>query len=231
MNKHIIITGASRGIGYETAKYLVDEGCSVTAIARSENRLNDLQEYSPDNIFILPLDITENDASKVIHEHLDNHQKVIDGFIHNAGSLINKPFAKLTDEDWENQIAVNLMAPVRLTRDLVSQFNEHAHIVNISSMGGFQGSDKFPGLSAYSASKGALSILTECLGVELNEYNIRVNCLCLGAVQTEMLQEAFPGIEAPLNPSEIARFIGDFTMKAGTFMNGKILPVALTNPE
>lgn len=230
MSKHILITGASRGIGLETAKFLVNRDCSVTAIARSEDKLNQLRAYAPEQIFPLALDITDGDASKIIQEHLDDHQLSIDGFIHNAGSLVNKPFIEQTDEDWEKQLSVNLMAPVRLTKKLIHQFTEGSHIVNISSMGGFQGSEKFPGLSAYSTLKGALAILTECLAVELSEYGIKANCLCLGAVQTEMLETAFPGIDAPVNPVEMGRFVGDFTLNASTFMNGKILPVALNNP-
>lgn len=230
MSKHILITGASRGIGYETAKYLTNQNCSITAIARSEDKLNQLRAYAPEQIFALPLDITQDGAADQIQQHLDGHQLSIDGLIHNAGLLINKPFLEQTDEDWQRQLSVNLMAPIRLTRSLISLFSDDSHIVNIGSMGGFQGSEKFPGLSAYSTVKGALAILTECLALELTDYNIKVNCLCLGAVQTEMLETAFPGIEAPVNPTEMARYIGDFTIKAGTFMNGKILPVALNNP-
>lgn len=230
MSKHILITGASRGIGYETAKYLADENCSITAIARSEDKLDQLRAYAPEQIFPLALDITQDDAANIIQTHLSDHQLSIDGFIHNAGLLINKPFLEQTDEDWERQLSVNLMAPVRLTKALIAQFNDDSHIVNIGSMGGFQGSEKFPGLSTYSTAKGALAILTECLALELSDYNIKVNCLCLGAVQTEMLETAFPGIAAPINPTEMASFVGDFTIKANTFMNGKILPVALNNP-
>ncbi|MDZ7718466.1 MAG: SDR family oxidoreductase [Balneolaceae bacterium] len=231
MSKHILITGASKGIGNETAKYLANQNCSITAIARSEDKLNQLRAYAPEQIFPLSLDITQDGAAYQIKEHLENHQLAIDGLIHNAGLLINKPFLEQSDKDWERQISVNLMAPVRLTRSLISMFNKNSHIVNISSMGGFQGSEKFPGLSAYSTVKGALAILTECMALELADYNIKANCLCLGAVQTEMLETAFPGIEAPVNPAEMARYIGDFTIKADTFINGKILPIALNNPE
>ena len=231
MKKHVIITGASRGIGYETAKYLADAGCTITVIARSDEKLNTLKSHKPDSIFPLPLDITSDDASSRINEHLKQNSLTIDGLIHNAGLLINKPFTKLSDSDWHSQMAVNILAPVRLTRDLLPFFNENAHILNISTMGGFQGSAKFPGLSAYSTSKGALSILTECLAVELAEQNIACNCLCLGAVQTEMLQEAFPGMKAPVEPEQMGEFVGNFALNAHKFFNGKILPVALNNPS
>jgi 3-oxoacyl-[acyl-carrier protein] reductase len=231
MKKHVIVTGASRGIGYETAKYLADAGCTITVIARSEEKLNMLKSHNPDRILPLPLDITSDDASNRINEHLKQNSLKIDGLIHNAGLLINKPFSELSDSDWKSQMEVNIMAPVRLTRDLLPFFNDHSHILNISTMGGFQGSAKFPGLSAYSTTKGALSVLTECLAVELAGQNISCNCLCLGAVQTEMLQEAFPGMNAPVEPEQMGEFVGNFLLSANKFFNGKILPVALNNPS
>ena len=123
------------------------------------------------------------------------------------------------------------MAPVTLTRELLPFFTSGGHILHISSMGGFQGSDKFPGLSAYSTTKGALATLTECLAVELTEQNIQVNCLCLGAVQTEMLNQAFPGIQAPVHAEQMGEHIASFAIHGNKFYNGKVLPVALNNPS
>lgn len=230
MEKHIIITGASRGIGYEAAVILANRGCKVTAIARSENKLKKLHQTNPGLISVLSLNITQPGSVQAISEYLEKNRLSIDGLIHNAGILVNKPFSDLTDEDWQLQIDVNLMGPVRLTRDLLPHFAEGAHILNISSMGGFQGSDKFPGLSGYSASKGALTILTECLAAELTGKMIAVNCLCLGAVQTEMVEQAFPGIKAPVLPEQMGTYLADFIMNGHHFYNGKILPVALSNP-
>jgi NAD(P)-dependent dehydrogenase (short-subunit alcohol dehydrogenase family) len=105
-----------------------------------------------------------------------------------------------------------------------------SHIVNIASMGGFQGSSKYKGLSYYSASKAALACLTECLATEFQESKIKVNCLALGAVQTEMFEAAFPGNKAPVKAHEMAEFIADFALKGHKFFNGKILPVATNNP-
>jgi NAD(P)-dependent dehydrogenase (short-subunit alcohol dehydrogenase family) len=97
-------------------------------------------------------------------------------------------------------------------------------------MGGFQGSVKFKGLSYYSASKAAISCLTECLANEFSESRISVNCLALGAVQTEMLNEAFPGYKAPVEAHEMAEFISEFALSGHKFFNGKILPVAVGTP-
>ena len=97
-------------------------------------------------------------------------------------------------------------------------------------MGGFQGSSKFPGLSAYSASKAALGNLTECLAEEFKEMGIAVNALALGAVKTEMLEEAFPGYVPPVNAQEMAGFMANFATSGHHFFNGKILPVSVSTP-
>ncbi len=228
--KHIIITGSSKGIGRETGRILAQKGHRVTAIARSEANLNQLKDENPELVFALPMDITGKNAGKELVGHLKNNSLTVDAIIHNAGLLINKPFMELTDEDWEKQFMVNLMGPVRLTRALKSFFSDRAHILCISSMGGFQGSSKFPGLSAYSATKGALSVLSECLAAELAEYNVACNSLCLGAVQTEMLEQAFPGFNAPVLASEMGAYISDFILNGHHIYNGQILPVTLGNP-
>ncbi|HEY9115582.1 MAG TPA: SDR family oxidoreductase, partial [Bacteroidales bacterium] len=154
----------------------------------------------------------------------------IDILVNNAGFLVVRPFSELTDDDFDKTFSVNVKSVFKITRDLLPYFSANAHIVNISSMGGVQGSAKFPGLSLYSSSKGALGILTECLAEELKERKISVNALALGAVQTEMLAEAFPGYKAPLSASEMADFIYNFTLTGNKFFNGKILPVSSSTP-
>ena len=145
---------------------------------------------------------------------------------------MNKAFQDISVSDFESIYRVNIQAPFFLTQQLLSHMGltKTAHIVNISSMGGFAGSVKFPGLSAYSSSKGALGILTECLAEELKEKNIKANCLCLGAVNTEMLKQAFPGYQAPVNPKQMAEFIGNFALQGHAYFNGKIIPVSLSTP-
>jgi NAD(P)-dependent dehydrogenase (short-subunit alcohol dehydrogenase family) len=156
----------------------------------------------------------------------------VDVLLNNAGMLLNKPFRELTANDWERTFATNVFGVVELVRMLLPYLekSKYAHIVNIGSMGGFQGSSKFPGLAAYSASKAAVANLTECLAEELKPQNIAVNCLAFGAVQTEMLEAAFPGYRAPLSSIEMAEWVAWFCVNGHRFFNGKILPVSITTP-
>ena len=231
MSKTAVVTGASRGIGYEICKTLGRREHHAVAVARSEAPLKKLEQSNPDFVHSYPTDLTDKQSVDSLVGYLSEQFEGIDILINNAGALINKTFEELTLDDWRSQIESNLISAVNMSRQLLSHFNEGAHIVNISSMGGFQGSAKFPGLAAYSVSKGALSILTECLATELSDRDIRVNALCLGAVQTEMLEEAFPGIEAPVNPEQMGNYITEFALTGSQFYNGKILPVALEDPE
>ena len=231
MEKTAVVTGASRGIGREICKLLANEGHQAVAVSRSENKLHELENSNPKHITAVPTDLTKkSDIDSLVNKLKEQFDKV-DILINNAGALINKPFEELSLDDWQSQIDSNLMSAVGITKQLLPFFASNAHIVNISSMGGFQGSAKFPGLTAYSVSKGALSILTECLATELSDRNIAVNALCLGAVQTDMLEEAFPGIEAPVSAHQMGEYITNFALNGAQFYNGKILPVALEDPE
>src|SRR5690554_5113331 len=134
--------------------------------------------------------------------------------------------------DWSSDVcSSDLVGVMHATQYMVPKMIEKGgHIVNISTMGAFQGSVKFPGLSAYSTSKAGITSFTELFAEEYKDTKIKMNCLCLGAAQTEMLEEAFPGLKAPVSAAEIAEFIVDFAYNAPRFFNGKILPVSSTTP-
>lgn len=226
---NIIITGASRGIGFETAQLFLKNNHKVFCLTRNTDSLENL---SHPNLHVLQTDLTSTESIKQSVEKIKSNTNQIDILINNAGSIVNKPFDKIDYQELEIVYRVNVFAPFYLTQQLIHLLGRHskAHIVNISSMGGFQGSSKFPGLSAYSSSKSAIAGLTECLAEEFKDKNISVNCLAIGAVQTEMLEEAFPGYQAPLKPTEMAEYIYDFALNGHKYYNGKILPVSSTTP-
>ena len=220
---NIVISGAGRGIGKALSHILTQQGHHVFGFSRT------IDPQQSENLRTFQFDLSEKDFTPLTTAIRDFSDKV-DVLINNAGYLVNKPFLELSDEDIDRSFDVNLKAPARLIRALVPVMNADAHIVNISSMGGFQGSVKFPGLSVYSASKGALTILTEALALELSEQQIKVNALALGAAQTEMLAQAFPGLKAPLSAEEMAEFIAWFAVTGHRFFNGKVLPVSVSTP-
>jgi 3-oxoacyl-[acyl-carrier protein] reductase len=234
----ILITGASRGIGFETAKYFARlKDTEIYALSRNRQGLGQLASecaglnktsFLHPLVFDLEHFLTEPGSlmaklPKGVH---------IDILINNAGLLVNKAFADTVLEEAERVFRVNFFAPAMLIRELLPAMggNSLSHVVNISSMGGFQGSIKFPGLSYYSASKASLAVLTECLNEELQEQQVAFNCLALGSVQTEMLEEAFPGYQAQQKPEDIAEFIGHFALTAHRHMRGKVIPVSIQNP-
>lgn len=229
---NIVVTGASQGIGYEVVRKLLGNSeHNVFALARNKKKLESLKKYSLGSKYTYyAFDLLKENYKKDLIPEITKALSKVDILINNAGLLINKPFAELTNKDFDELFDTNVKSTFKIIRDLMPHFAKNAHIVNISSMGGYQGSAKFPGLSLYSASKGALGILTECIAEEMKNQNIKANALALGAVQTEMLSEAFPGYEAPVKAEEIASFIIDFAMKAHHYINGKIIPVSLSTP-
>ncbi|MCF8368120.1 MAG: SDR family oxidoreductase [Bacteroidales bacterium] len=233
---NIIVTGASKGLGFEIVKaFSAISNHRIIAIARNEGQLIKLQSdcasINPQaHIIPFSFDLENFDTKKLKDFLTQNKITQVDVLINNAGLLIVKPFQKLSDSDFDKLFNINLKSIFKLTRDLMDIMPQRAHILNISSMGGFQGSAKFPGLSLYSASKGGLAILSECMAEEFKDRGIAVNCLAIGAVQTDMLAMAFPGYKAPLNPDEMAKFITDFALHGHRFFNGKILPVSLSTP-
>ena len=228
---NIIINGGSRGIGKETALFLAqDVNNRIIVTGRNTGALNAVSA-SFENIHCVRTDLAvPEEISETFREKIREHFLKVDVLINMAGALVSKEFLTMEDSEARRMMETNFFGPAAAIRNLVPLMEKGAHIVNISSMGGFQGSSKFKGLSYYSASKAALACLSECLAEEFRDLGISVNCLSLGAVQTEMFAEAFPGYNAPVKANEIASFISYFALNGQKFMNGKNIPVALTNP-
>lgn len=227
MQKNIIITGTSRGIGLALVKHFSDNGHQVLALSRSPEKL---KELNLPNTKALAFDITKEDTHKAVVQYVQENWKQVDVLIHNSGAIVNKPFTEISTDEFRYVYEVNVIGVASFTKALLPVLPKESHVVCISSMGGIQGSVKFPGLSAYSSSKAAVLSLVELLAEEYKESGPSFNGLALGAVQTEMLAEAFPGYKAPLSPTEMAKYIADFSLTGATYYNGKILQVSSTTP-
>ena len=227
MSKKAIVIGASRGIGKETVLELLEKGFHVLALSRNTQPLTSIANP---NLQVHSFDLASSQLKSELASIIETYP-CFDIVINNAGFLVNKPFAEITKEELLMMFQVNVMGVFESLQVLYPKLKgRNAHVVNISSMGGFQGSAKFPGLSAYASSKAAVASLSEQLAEEWKEDQIKVNALCLGAVQTEMLAAAFPGYQAPLSAKEMAAFITDFADRQHQWMNGKIIPVSISTP-
>ena len=224
---NVIITGASRGIGFQLAQRFADKGHEVLALSRNTDPLDELEHPG---ISVFRFDLSKTEDLDHLRSHLQNSWGKIDILINNAGRLLNKPFMETTADDFNEVYRVNILGVAEIIKVALPLMPENGHVVSISSMGGVQGSLKFPGLSAYSSSKGALITLTELLAEEYNKSGPSFNVLALGAVQTEMLEEAFPGYMAPVSAIEMADYIMNFALTGHKYYNGKLLQVSNSTP-
>lgn len=229
MRKTIVVVGTSRGIGKAIVENLAqNSNYDIYALSRNLKGLEDLTKYT--NVKVYAFDL-ENKNARLKATSIFNSIEKIDVLINNAGKLVNKPFLELTSDEISSCYQVNVIGVMQTVQAAIPKMIETGgHIVNISSMGGFQGSVKFAGLSAYSTSKAAVCSFTELFAEEYKETKIKMNCLCLGAAQTEMLEEAFPGYIAPVSAEKMAEYISDFALNANQWINGKIIPVSLSTP-
>ncbi|GAB5475751.1 MAG: SDR family oxidoreductase [Maribacter sp.] len=223
---NVIITGSSRGIGFELAKLFADSGHQVLALSRNDSPILDLGHP---NISVFPFDLSKPNDLERLTDFLQSWETV-DILINNAGKLLNKPFLETSAQEFEEVYRVNVFGVMAMTQAVLPKMPRTGHVVTISSMGGVQGSVKFPGLSAYSSSKAAVITLTELWAEEFKASGPSFNVLALGAVQTEMLEEAFPGYQAPISALDMARYIMDFALIGSKLYNGKLLQVSSSTP-
>lgn len=232
--KLVVVTGASTGVGRATAKVLVQQhACTVIAVARNERQLDELARECKDaagSIQPLAIDLAEQGAVAKVKQVVAGRR--LHGVMNNAGRFIKRAFGEWTAEDAQHLFLLNATVPLLLAQALAAELqgDPPGHVLNIGSMGGFQGSVKFPGLAAYSASKAALTNLTECIAEELKNHQVRCNCVCLGAVDTAMLREAFPDYKAPVGPIEVGEYLAHFVLEGHKLFNGKVLPLAISTP-
>ena len=226
-DRNVIITGTSRGIGLELVKFFAKKGHQILALSRNKIPVENLQL---ENVVAISCDISDKDSLSEVENFIETHWKKVDILINNAGKLVNKAFSETSWEEFETVYKTNVFGVAALTKTVLPYMEKTGHVVNISSMGGVQGSMKFTGLSAYSSSKGALITLTELLAEEYKETGPAFNVLALGSVQTEMLEAAFPGIQAAISAKKMAAYIANFSLTGNQFYNGKILHVSNSTP-
>jgi short-subunit dehydrogenase len=229
---NIVITGAGKGIGFAMVKYCIEKNFSnIIAISKNTLQLEKLKGEieNPKQIHIINFDLQNFSEYDALLLKIKKVSIQIDYLINNAGILINKPFDEISISDMIDTYNINVFAPFLCIQKL-SPYLKNGAIVNISSMGAVQGSAKFEGLTAYSSSKAAIACLTEVLALELKKNNISCNTLALGAVQTEMLSNAFPNYTAETTPIQMAKFIIDFAKNTSKLMNGKIIQVSNSTP-
>lgn len=222
--KTIVVTGTSSGIGNEICIQAAKLNYKVISISRNIEPLkgiNGIDSYI--------VDITDKKSIKNFIDDLRNRDVKIDILINNAGQLSNELFGETSYESFKQTFDVNVFGLAEITRSLIPFINKSGHVINISSIGGVNGSKKFPGLSVYSSSKAAVIALTEVLAEEYSE-GPSFNVLALGAVQTKMLKEAFPDYEAQTKPGEMAKYIIDFAINGNNLFNGKLISVSNSNP-
>ena len=225
--KNIIITGTSRGIGFELVQIFAQKGYNVLALSRNEQPVIELNLQ---NVTSFSFDLGKEDDYHKVEDFIKANWQHVDVLINNAGALLNKPFVETSISDFEYVYKTNVFGVAEMTRVVIPFMAKESHVVTVSSMGGVQGSVKFPGLAAYSSSKGAVITLTELLAEEYKENGPSFNVLALGAVQTEMLEEAFPGYIAPTTAKEMADYIADFSLNGQKYYNGKMLQVSNSTP-
>jgi 3-oxoacyl-[acyl-carrier protein] reductase len=231
-HRTVVVTGASRGVGYETAKALaLEHGCTVLAVGRDAVSLHQLKERcGAGKVEPVVLDIAHADAPTILVGAVAGRR--IHAIVHNAGALLKADMGTYTAEALTSLYHINVIAPLLITQALAPLLggDPPGHLLHIGSMGGFQDSSKFPGLASYSSSKAALACLSQCLAEEFRDQGIRSNCLALGAVDTAMLRAAFPGYTAPVGAEAMGAYVAHFSLEGHKLYNAKVLPVALGTP-
>ncbi|MCX7697462.1 MAG: SDR family oxidoreductase [Bacteroidales bacterium] len=234
MKNIFLITGCSRGIGLALVERALSESENmVFGVSRSHppQELAQLASKNSSEWIWIQADLSTEDGRKKVADVISKKNVGLTHVLHNAATIICKQWFEYTYEDYRTVFDVNFWSPLHLTQLILPYLLENSHVVFISSMGGFQGSKKFPGMALYTASKAAIVNLVESLSVELAQKGIKVNSLCPGAVDTDMLHQAFPAYQAKITPHKIGDFIYYFLKNAHQVINGKIIPVSLNDPD
>jgi NAD(P)-dependent dehydrogenase (short-subunit alcohol dehydrogenase family) len=224
--KTAIVTGGGRGIGAATAELLASHGARVMLASRTESEIRNIASVIANSGWC-PTDVSsESQVTSLFNQTLERMGPV-DILVNCAAVLSSESVESLSLDAWNEIQAINITGTFLCCREAFRQMKGRGGaIVNVSSLGGVQGTEKFPGYSAYTTSKYAVIGLTESLAVEARSQNIRVNCVAPGAVDTQMLKKAAPELKTKTSPLDIANiilFLCDESRSAS--LNGTVIPV------
>lgn len=235
--KVAIVTGGSRGIGKSTAILLAQHGADVVITSKDKTNLeNAVKEIK--NVVAIVGDIRKKtDVENVVKSTLEHFGK-IDILVNNAGIFPKvKPLHEISEEEWNEVIDVNLTGQFRFTKAVIPHLMKTSGcIVNVSSDAGLKSFENFEA-DAYTASKGALVLLTKAWAIEYAKYKIRVNCVCPGIVETDMTQpyleneidRSMAVAEHPIGrigvPEDVAKAILYLVSEDSSWITGAILPI------
>lgn len=209
MTKHVLITGASSGIGLTITKLLAENGFSVIAGVHHTNGIKIIEELNYKNILPIYLDVTDNAEIKKQFEQLKPllEKEGLYGLINNAGILMGGPLEFFPSDFFKEQLEVNVVGVLVITQAALPYLRKQkSKIINIGST---IGRYAMPFLGAYSASKFALRALTQILRLELNPWNIDVTYIEAGSIKTPLWQKGIKSLQDPaLNRSEMKKYYG-----------------------
>lgn len=230
----VLVTGASRGLGFALAELMAQQEAIVIMCARDESRLmaarEDLdQRYPAIKKHIYVLDLADSEQVARMFEDIDTMFGRLDVCINNAGYLEPAAFVQTDPSLWQRVIDNNLTTcylSCYHAFKLMQRTTEHNAIVNVSSLSGVQGVSKFPGVSAYAASKAAIIGLSESLAQEGAAYHIQVNCIAPGTMNTQSMRDKFPDLSISMQPMDIAKQILPLIdVSSCGLVTGKVLEV------
>jgi NAD(P)-dependent dehydrogenase (short-subunit alcohol dehydrogenase family) len=218
-----VVTGASSGIGARCAAKLAERGARVVVFARSAKKLRALAARHEDRMHAVSGDVADEAAIARLFDETESRFGACDILINNAGMIDPKPMVATSADDWDRMFAVNARGAFLCARRALPSMIEKGRgaIVNVASISGVLGPEKFPGYVSYCASKAAVISLTEALSVEVKEHGVRVNCVSPGSVDTKMWAEASGGAPADMTPDEVAETILFLLSDASRPMNGQ----------